>query len=122
MNKNLKKILSIFMALAIIVGIGVPTASYAKSEKAVETVNVYVGNEYKETLIYNGDSYETGIFGDDLISTSPIYLEGKTRKTIDENVYIYEYIEISKFVEKSLAMQFNVNYYIANINISLNVE
>src|SRR5699024_3266387 len=122
MNKNLKKILSIFMALAIIVGIVVPTAYEAKSEKEMETVNVNVGNEYKETLIYNGDSYETGIFGDDLISTSPIYLEGKTRKPIDETVYISEYIEISKLVEKALAMQSNANYDLANTIISLAAE
>lgn len=122
MNKNLKKVLSGFMALAIIVGIGVPTASYAKSEEAVEIVNVYVGNDKVDTIRYYSGSYESDNFSDDLISTSPIYLEGKTRKPIDETVYISEYIEISKLVEKALAIQSNADYDLANTMVSLTAD
>lgn len=126
-KKNFKKISSLILALALIVGIAAPNLSIAEKDKnsAVENLTISVVNKYNitkennkkgkevekiniedEKNIYNW-KLEEGKLKDngktvDFVMETPIYLEGKTPKGVYSKALLTRYIDLDELIDDVL--------------------
>lgn len=126
-KKNFKKISSLILALALIVGIAAPNLSIAEKDKnsAVENLTISVVNKYNitkennkkgkevekiniedEKNIYNW-KLEEGKLKDngktvDFVMETPIYLEGKTPKGVYSKALLTRYLDMDELIDDVL--------------------